>query len=482
MRFVPIQNVKPGMVLGRPIKNSSRSVMLGWGVELTEIYIQKIKEQGYAGLYIEDEFSKDIQIAETISPETFERGVDAVKNVNVDELVNAAKSIVAEILDTENLVPNLTDLRSYDDYTYHHSVNVAVYATIIAKQMGLRWQDVELVGIAGICHDLGKTQIDEAILNKPGKLTDEEFAEIKKHSRFSFDLLEDNYKISAKVRQAVLYHHENENGTGYPDGKQGKDIPLFSKIIHVADVYDALTSKRPYKDPYSPAEAMEYIMGGANILFDSQVVAATLESVPAYPAGIEVLLSNGETGVVVRKSKMPLRPVIRLTKTGEDIDLSENYDYLGVTIADCNINNLNFSEELGIAAYETVGAKTRPRILIVDDMITSLMAIKDALQDEYQLVLLKSGYQVLEYLKKNDKPDLLLLDVDMPYMDGTATLKKVRETVGMEIPVIFITALADASIVIKCKQLGALDYILKPVNGVYLRERVSMVLQNRVDS
>ena len=170
-------------------------------------------------------------------------------------------------------------------------------------------------------------------MKKPARLTMAEYRQVQEHARYSYDILNENLFISARTKQGVLHHHENEDGTGYPDRLVGDEIPPYAKIIHVADVYDALTSKRPYKKPYALSEALEYLMGGSNVLFDREVVEAFIKAVPVYAKGIEVTMTNGERAIVVENTSNPLRPIVRFIKSGKDIDLSNDKDYISVTIA-----------------------------------------------------------------------------------------------------------------------------------------------------
>lgn len=137
--------------------------------------------------------------------------------------------------------------------------------------------------------------------------------------------------ISSTIRAGILSHHENEDGSGYPNGFVGDDIYIYAKIIHVADVFDALTSKRPYKVPYARSEAVEYLMGGCGRFFDRDVVEAFIQSVAIYPSGTEVMLSDGREGIVAANKWNPLRPLIRLWD-GEEIDLNDSCNYRDLTI------------------------------------------------------------------------------------------------------------------------------------------------------
>ncbi len=345
MRYVSIERVKPGMKLGKTIFGDQNRVLLSNNSSLSEEYIARLIDRGYPGIYIQDEFSEGIVIEEVIPVELRNRSAQAVKDCDLDELQNVAVEIVEAILNSgEHISMDIMDLRTYDNYTYKHSVNVAVITTIIG--LYLKYSHDELVDLclAGLLHDIGKTKIDNNIINKPAKLTDEEYSIVKEHARFSYEMLQDNWTISSKTRQGVLHHHENENGTGYPDKLMGDEILIYAKIIHVADVYDALTSKRPYKKPFALSEAIEYLMGGGNVLFDTEIVHIFIKTVPVYPKGTEVALSNGETGPVVSNTSNPLRPIVKMYDTKEEINLNTDMDYMNVIIVPHTIVECDYSQ------------------------------------------------------------------------------------------------------------------------------------------
>lgn len=331
MRYVPIERVEAGMLLAQSIFDDSDKVLMEAYAELTAEQIDRLTEKGYSGVYIEDELSKDIEIQDTISRQLRNNAVKSLKGCDIDQTMNIAESIVEEIISKKTFSLDMIDLRSFDEYTYRHSVNVAVLATIIGMGMELDSRDLVNLCAAAILHDLGKLEIDERILNKPGKLTEEEFAVMKQHPVRSYELLKAKWTIPAETKEAVLFHHENEDGSGYPNGISGEQIPLYAKIIHVVDVYDALTSKRPYKKPYSPSEAMEYLMGGCGKLFDHEIVRAFMTKVPLYQKGMNVALSTGETAIVVENSRRNnMRPIVRLSD-GTRLDLNDG-KRLNITI------------------------------------------------------------------------------------------------------------------------------------------------------
>lgn len=344
MRYIDIDKVNPGMVLATEVFDDDGRVLLAANTKLTKEYIIRLSIRGYQGVYIEDELSRGIEIDEVISVELRNKAAYAVKEGNLDSLKSIAKDIVSQLLDKDKSISlDIQDLRTYDNYTYKHSVNVAVISTIIGIYLSYDDDALYELCLAALMHDIGKTKIDPSIINKPARLTMTEYRTVQEHARYSYDILDENWLIPSRTKQAVLHHHENEDGTGYPDRLVGDEIPPYAKIIHVADVYDALTSKRPYKKPYALSEAIEYLMGGSNVLFDRKTVEAFLEAVPVYAKGIEVTMTNGERAIIVANTSNPLRPIVRLVTTGEDINLNKNKDYINVTIAPHTIVESDFT-------------------------------------------------------------------------------------------------------------------------------------------
>lgn len=332
MRYVIIEEASPGMRLANDLFDSLGRTLIGSGCELSELYIEKLKEYGFDGIYIDDELSKGIEISDVISPQLRAEGMACVRKADIDKCLEVAKKMVEEILQNGALPMELTSLRTYDDYTYAHSVNVAVLCGVIGLGFNMDETDLTNLITAALLHDLGKLSIPEEILNKPGRLTPEEFAIMKTHSQLSYNLIQERWDLSSYVKTAVLFHHENVDGSGYPQGITGDKQTIFTKILHVTDVYDALVSKRPYKNPFSPFDAAEYLMANCGSLFDLEVVKMLLKCVPLYPKGTEIRLSNGQKGIIYENSGFHnLRPVIRLF-TGELIDLTDR-EYLCYTIS-----------------------------------------------------------------------------------------------------------------------------------------------------
>lgn len=323
MRYVPTERLETGMLIAHPIYDDRGRILIHDYNELSEKYMQKIKELGLQGIYIEDRHSSDVVIKDIISGKLRNKGIHALKALDIGQCINVSKEIVNEMLSNSTWDYGMVDIRSFEEYLYRHSVQVAVLATLIGIGMGFSRKELEELCLGGLLHDLGMLRVGKNISTTDAVLSYIEVAQVRLHPKISLRMIEERRDIMMTTRMAVLQHHENEDGSGYPEGKAGDKIHRFAKILHVADTYDALISKRPYRKPYTYQEAVEYLMGRCNAQFNKEIVQQFLKSVPVYPKGFPVMLSDGREGFVLRNKKgFPLRPVIRLLD-GKEIDLSD---------------------------------------------------------------------------------------------------------------------------------------------------------------
>lgn len=362
MRFISIDQLKEGMVLAQNVYDPSLKLLLRAGNTLTSKHISRVLDFGYQGIYIDDDLSKDIEITDIVSDELRVAAFTTVKAAcihayhysknsskeasNVDKHFQATKTLTNKIIadmkkrDVEHV--NLIDLKFFDDYIVSHNVNVGVLSLFLGKSIGLSSVELQRLGIAAFLHDVGKMFLDPRILNKVGKLSDEEHQQVNMHSSHSYRYIKECYHIHSSTYLGILYHHEKNDGTGYPKGLKGNNIPLYSRIISICDVYDALTSNRPNRPPLQPSEAFEYLMAAGESSFDVDLLYKFMDIIAPYPKGMKIKLSNGEKGIIVENKKhMVLRPTVRIIKSSEgkyiepfDVELSEDPKYRNVIITD----------------------------------------------------------------------------------------------------------------------------------------------------
>lgn len=353
MRAVLSKNLRSGMRVGKDVYGSHGERYLKKGVRLTDEYIRRLAFLGYNGIYVEDEISDGIEVQNVISEALRGETVRKVKDLYTRSAAGAARKsdwisleralndIVDEMLRKNQLVNNMMDLKQFDDYTFYHCVNVALLAIATGIGMALRRARIYELSLGALVHDIGKVYVPLEILNKPGKLTPDEFEIMKTHSEKGYRVLADTGHLSGEACKGVLWHHERYDGMGYPRGKSGDEINLTGKVIAICDVYDAITSDRPYRKAWRPYEAIEYVMGNSAIQFDPRVTEAFLKKVVPYPVGTVVRLSDGRTGIIAENNQeLVFRPRIRIFREEDrdvapyDVDLSADRECLSVMVVE----------------------------------------------------------------------------------------------------------------------------------------------------
>ena len=247
--------------------------------------------------------------------------------VDVEGLKEISDQIVDEVLTNWGMkvLPLLLMAKSEDEYTYTHEVNVGVLSSMIAMQLGLNKDAISKLTFSAIIHDIGKLRVPKEILHAPRSLSEKEFELVKLHTIFGRQICESSGIKDKDILSGVEDHHEKMDGSGYLRGLTGNNINFFARIIAVADIYDALASKRMYKDPWSPHRAVTELVTLSTLgKLDRKVVNAFISVVGIYPVGTVLILSNGSRAVVVgNKRKVLTRPIVEM-EDGLIVDLSEN--------------------------------------------------------------------------------------------------------------------------------------------------------------
>ena len=349
--MIALKYIRAGMVTAGPVnvrlENGAQIVLAEGGMVLGDAEIDRMKHHNVKNVTIlTDDPDKIVapkivvslapKVEPVISDKLVTEALESIQDlfaVASGATVTTAHKVVRQLDDVvDQLVETVTDevdglvhiaqLKSHDDYTYHHSLSVAVLSIAIGRALNLDKAELRDLGRAAILHDIGKILIPIRILNKPGKLTNEEFAVVKSHSGKGADYLRKEGIGDRAMWATVRAHHEKVDGTGYPDGLRGGKIPYFARIITVADVYDAITSFRPYRGPMSPSVAFELLVSEVGRAFEHDIVNAFSRAVEFYPVGTVVVLSDERLGVVTNNVSA-LRPTLQMLDNEEILDLTK---------------------------------------------------------------------------------------------------------------------------------------------------------------
>jgi len=357
LRQIDLAEVRPGMILARSILNSKGHFLLVSGVSLTLEYIRKLFDLGITTLFIEDANYTDIIFPEYLSIETQQRALSVLtatmekvnqgRNFSSSAVSSIASDIVEELVTQADMTIHLTGISTHDDFTFSHSLNCSIYTALLASFCGFTIPQIKVITCGALLHDIGKTEVDQILLNKPAKLTDEEFSTIKQHPNDGFTILtRKRLEISSLVAHMAWQHHERVDGSGYPRGLKGDQILNYARLLAITDVYEAISVHRPYRKAMNPLAVYKIIHSGLGTEFDEDFGRIFLSKLSLFIPGTEVILNTGERAIVVSLTPNdPQNPVVRL------VSYPDGTPYLPP-------KNINLTEHPDISIFTIVTKET----------------------------------------------------------------------------------------------------------------------------
>lgn len=291
---------------------SQASVEQALQTELESVAEQPAKPSGSAPAVVEMERARSLYRETTTVVRNLMAATRSGRQVDVAALDPVAERMVQSAFRNPHALAGISRIKTKDEYTFMHCVGVSALLVSFAKEMDLPQQQVHDIAVGGLVHDIGKSLVPQNVLNKPGRLTEDEFVKMKDHVSYSRDLLQGLPGISGTALDVALLHHERMDGSGYPNGRGGKRISLIGRMSAIVDVYDALTSVRVYKDAWEPTQAMKKLIEWSPDHFDGELVQRFVRCIGIYPVGSVVALASGRVGIVLEQGENLMQPMIRV--------------------------------------------------------------------------------------------------------------------------------------------------------------------------
>lgn len=355
IKKILIEDAVPGMVVADDIYTFSNQLIIARNTSLTDKIITRLKFYAVQELPIvlqeakkpvtevEDDFKEQETYSQRVkkTPEfkrykkTFLKTAAEFKGllnsvasqkakVNIHQLLDAAHTILHESRNNLHLFDLIHNMRNYDDQTYMHSINVSLICTVIGRWLNLPEEEIEILSLCGLLHDIGKLEIPQSIISKPAKLTDEEYKTVKTHTVRGYQILK-GQDIDKRIKYTALMHHELCDGSGYPNGFTRRHIDDFACITTIADVYDAMTSARVYRGPLCPFEVIELFENEGYSKYDPLYLLTFLKGITQTYINTNVLLSNDLEGeIVMLNNNAYSKPVVKVKNNF--IDLSKHHE------------------------------------------------------------------------------------------------------------------------------------------------------------
>ncbi|AOT72895.1 HD-GYP domain-containing protein [Geosporobacter ferrireducens] len=337
-------DLKEGMILKNDILGKNGILLIARKAILTEKHIKNIRKLKIPYVCVlEEDREEQIRSKDFQWEKEYHKALLAVQSVfhnarlgnklELDKIQQAIEPFIKELIKDNNILSKIRKINILDQYTYSHSINVGVLAIITGKWLGFPLNELKELTLAGILHDIGKSMIPFEILNKPDKLTDEEFKMVKAHVIHGYNYLKKTPGISVDILDGIRQHHERMDGSGYPLNLKGFEIHKYARVIAVVDTFDAIISKRPYKSRKSPFEAIEILHNSLFHALDSHICNVFLDNIFPLYIGNSVKLNSNEVGKIVTINKyLPTKPLVKVDDKFIDLSKNSNYEIVDLMI------------------------------------------------------------------------------------------------------------------------------------------------------
>ncbi len=364
MRIVPTEMIPENAILGDTLFTLDGRTLLRKGAKLSLKTVEKINSNSIFTVYIDDEHS-DVELNQLIDPNLRQTGIKLIKNVFeaaghrntsgelksesifgfVGELNDLIEDVLYELSSAKNQQLEYIDIKNVDNYLYSSAFNTAILSVLIGWEIGLGNEMIRHLFMGALFHDIGLALLPNGVIYKKGELSKQEKIQILMHPKTGHTYLKEHAFLSAYVKAIALQHHEHIDGSGYPNRTPKNEIHQLAQIVGIADIYDAMTSDRPYRRALSPSEAIEYILGTAGRHYDLDIVNIFVKKINPYPSGSLVKLNTGQVAVVDMVPKeLPLRPDIRVISRDE-----YGYSYRSINLRENNnitIESMYYGSEI----------------------------------------------------------------------------------------------------------------------------------------
>ncbi len=338
-RWVQLNEKIIGEIIAQDVYNHHGRLIVAKNTTINAFIVKRIKDFGVFDIYIyspSNTIEKGKHIILEKLKENYKENVTFIKDmlnniaigkkIDIQKIAKRYDCIYPQYYENNYVVACMNELQGTDEYTYTHSMNVSLYALLIGRWLKLNDKQIEKVALAGFLHDIGKGKIPCELLNKKGRLLPGEFEEVKKHTIYGYEISKSIPDIDEEVRQVILMHHEREDGKGYPFGVNRKEIHLYTKIISIADVYDALTSKRAYKEKMTPFDTFREMTKFEYGHLDKNIMLTFLHNIVNYYVGAKVKMNSGEVAqIICIPYYNSFKPIVMIKD--KIIDLSKNNKY-----------------------------------------------------------------------------------------------------------------------------------------------------------